>query len=243
MIERRNDVERDASELRKFESLANEWWDPSGPFRSLHAINPLRVRYITEGAGALLDCQVVDVGCGGGLLSESLAVKGCRVSGIDAGQQAIDIAKRHAQESGLEIRYIQTSVADFSEREKSRFSLVCCLELLEHVSDPKSLIVNLATLCKPGGHVFVSTINRNFFAFCGAIVVAEHLLHLLPVGTHSYHKFIKPSELRNAASDAGLVLKDLRGIFFNPLAQKTRLTNNPKVNYIAHLMKLAEAGA
>ena len=236
-------LEYDGSELRKFEGLANEWWDSSGSFRALHAINPLRVRYIEERYGTLLDCQAVDVGCGGGLLSEALAVKGCRVTGIDVGSQVIAVAGQHAQESALDIRYVQTTAATFLEQEKSRFSLVCCLELLEHVPDPKSLVDILAALCEPGGHVFISTINRNLSAFCGAIVAAEYLLHLLPVGTHSYHKFIKPSELRSAARDAGLVLADLRGIFFNPLTQKARLTDNPKVNYIAHFIKLTKASA
>ncbi|WP_457674678.1 bifunctional 2-polyprenyl-6-hydroxyphenol methylase/3-demethylubiquinol 3-O-methyltransferase UbiG, partial [Thiolapillus sp.] len=185
----------DQSEINKFEELASRWWDPHSEFKPLHEINPLRLAYIDDHAGGLAGKQVLDVGCGGGILAESMARKGARVTGIDMGEANLEVAKLHLLESGLEVDYRQVPVEKLAEEMPGAFDVVTCMEMLEHVPDPGSVIRACATLVKPGGKVFFSTINRNPKSYLFAIVGAEYVLQLLPKGTHDFARFIRPSEL------------------------------------------------
>lgn len=222
----------DQNELDKFEAIASRWWDPQGEFKPLHEINPLRLDYI-DGIAGLKGKQVIDVGCGGGILSESMALRGANVTGIDMGESPLSVARLHLHETGAEVEYVQSTAEDFAVAHAGRFDVVTCMELLEHVPDPLSTIRACAQLAKPGGIVFFSTINRNPKAYALAVLGAEYLLRMLPRGTHDYAKFIKPSELDKWGRQAGLSLQDIKGISYSPLSQSFSVTGDVSVNYMA----------
>jgi 2-polyprenyl-6-hydroxyphenyl methylase/3-demethylubiquinone-9 3-methyltransferase len=226
----------DADEIEKFEKLASRWWDPNSEFKPLHDINPLRLDYIDRLA-PLKDRQVIDIGCGGGLLTEGMAKRGARTIGIDMGKAPLTIARLHQHESGLEIDYRQTTAEQMAATEGGNFDTVTCLEMLEHVPDPAAVIAACAQLIKDDGYVFLSTINRNPKAYLFAVIGAEYLLRLLPKGTHDYTKFIRPSEMEKWARAGGLQLVDLTGMSYNPLTQEYKLGSDVSVNYIACFRK------
>lgn len=226
----------DQTEIAKFESIANKWWDLEGEFKPLHDINPLRLNYINERA-SLAGKNVLDVGCGGGILSEGLAQRGAQVTGIDMGEANLQVAEEHAETQGLEIAYQHISVEDLAAKQPARYDVVTCLEMLEHVPDPASIVQACATLAKPGGHLFFSTINRNPKSYAMAIVGAEYVLNLVPRGTHDYMKFIKPSELSRWARAAQLNVKDVSGMSVNPLNMTFKITQDVDVNYFMHCSK------
>ncbi len=232
----------DAAEIAKFDAAASRWWDPEGEFRPLHDLNPPRLDYIEARAG-LAGRRVLDVGCGGGLLSEGMARRGAKVTGIDLAPGALEVARLHALESGVSVDYRQIAVEDFAATERGKFDLVTCLEMLEHVPDPARVIQGLAELVRPGGDAICSTINRNAKAFALAIVGAEYLLRLLPAGTHQYARFIKPSELARWGRDAGLAVADLAGLAYEPLSRKARVSADPSVNYLIHFRRPASGTA
>lgn len=230
----------DHSEINKFESLASRWWDPNSEFRPLHEINPLRLEYIDQIAG-LNGKKVLDVGCGGGILAEAMAGKQAEVVGIDMGETNLAVAKLHLLESGLNVDYRHITVEDLADQEPESYDVVTCMEMLEHVPDPTSIITACAKLTKPGGHVFLSTLNRNPKSYLFAIIGAEYLLRLLPKGTHDFEKFIKPSELDSWLRKAGLTTHDMTGLVYNPFTKAYRLDNSDvDVNYIVHSMKSAD---
>ena len=226
----------DSGEIAKFEALASRWWDPTSEFKPLHDINPLRLRYIAERI-ELAGLRVVDVGCGGGLLAEGLARAGARVTGIDMGEAPLSVARLHLLESGLEVDYRQSTAEALAKSEPASFDALTCLEMLEHVPDPASVIAACAELVRPGGKVFFSTINRNPKSYLFAIIGAEYLLHLLPKGTHDYRKFIRPSELERWARKCGLQIEDITGMTYNPLTGAYRLGDDVDVNYLACFRK------
>jgi 2-polyprenyl-6-hydroxyphenyl methylase/3-demethylubiquinone-9 3-methyltransferase len=228
----------DPAELAKFASLAQSWWDPAGPSKPLHELNPLRLRYV-ENAVGLRDAQVLDVGCGGGILSEAMARSGARVIGIDLSQAVLDVAELHALEAKLAIEYRAIAAEELAAARPGSFDLVTCMEMLEHVPDPAAALAALGSLVKPGGHVIVSTLNRKPLAFAVAIIGAEYIARMLPRGTHEYLKFIKPSELARWGRAAGLNLLDLTGITYNPLTRAFRLSANTDINYLAHFQRTA----
>ena len=228
----------DHAELEKFSSLASRWWDPNSEFKPLHQINPLRLNWI-DGLAQLRGRQVLDVGCGGGILAESMAKLGAQVRGIDLAEKPLKVAQLHGLESGVTVDYEAIAAEALAEREASRFDVVTCMEMLEHVPDPSATIAACAALTKPGGWVFFSTINRNPKSFLFAIVGAEYLLRLLPKGTHEYAKFIKPSELADAARDAGLDLHQMVGMSYNPFTQVYCLGRDTDVNYLMAYRKPA----
>lgn len=221
----------DPSELAKFSALASKWWDPNSEFRPLHEINPLRLNWIHERAD-LKGKKVLDVGCGGGILSESMAHKGADVLGIDLAEKSLKVAELHKLESGAQVDYRMISAEQLAGERQNCFDVVTCLEMLEHVPDPKQTVKACADLCKPGGWLFFSTINRNPKSFVFAIVGAEYILNLLPRGTHAYEKFIKPSELAKATRDAGLEFTEIIGLVYNPITKVYRLAKNTDVNYM-----------
>lgn len=224
------------AEVAKFERLASRWWDADGESRPLHDLNPVRFGYIAERI-SIAGARVLDVGCGGGLLSEALARAGAQVVGIDLAAAVLDVARLHLLESGLEVDYRKLSVEAMAIDMAGQFDVVTCLEMLEHVPDPASVIRACADLLRPGGHLFLSTLNRTPQAFAAAIVGAEHVLRLLPRGTHHYAQFIKPSELAADLRSAGLVLEDLRGIGYNPISRKAWLSESVAINYLACAIK------
>jgi len=221
----------DAAEVAKFEKLAHRWWDPQSEFKPLHEINPLRLAYIEEHAG-LNGQRIVDIGCGGGILSESMAAKGADVLGIDMGETPLSVAKLHKLESGVDVEYRQCTAEALAAEMPNRFDVVTCMEMLEHVPDPASIIKACATLVKPGGKVFFSTINRNMKAYLFAIVGAEYVLQMLPKGTHDYAKFIRPSEMEAWARDADLKFTNMTGMTYNPLTKHYALGADVAVNYL-----------
>lgn len=221
----------DAAEVEKFEQLAHRWWDPQSEFKPLHDINPLRLDYIGKHAG-LNGKRVVDIGCGGGILSESMAARGADVLGIDMGETPLSVAKLHKLESGVELDYQQCTAEDLAAQMPGEFDVVTCMEMLEHVPDPASVIRACATLVKPGGKVFFSTINRTLKAYAFAIVGAEYVLKLLPKGTHDYAKFIRPAEMEVWAREAQLRFTDMTGMTYNPLSKRYALGRDVSVNYI-----------
>lgn len=229
----------DQQEIAKFEELAHRWWDPESEFKPLHQINPLRLDYIDRRAG-LKDKQVLDVGCGGGILSESMAQRGARVTGIDMGEAPLAVARLHQLESGIEVEYQRTTAEALAEEKPAAFDVVTCLEMLEHVPDPASVIQACAHLVKPGGQVFFSTINRNPKAYVFAIIGAEYVLNLLPKGTHDFSKFIKPSELESWSRTAGLQPLELTGMSYNPFSRTYSLGPDVMVNYLLHCQKAAD---
>jgi 2-polyprenyl-6-hydroxyphenyl methylase/3-demethylubiquinone-9 3-methyltransferase len=223
----------DPAEIAKFEALASRWWDPHAEFKPLHDINPLRLNWIDERA-SLVGKTVLDVGCGGGILSESMARRGATVTGIDMGAAPLAVARLHLLESGLKVDYRQLPVEQLAAERPGSFDVVTCLEMLEHVPDPAAVVKACMTLVKPGGQVFFSTINRNPKSYLFAVVGAEYLLRLLPRGTHDYAKFIRPSELGSWIRSAGLELIDMTGLHFNPLSGRYWLAPNVDVNYMVH---------
>jgi 2-polyprenyl-6-hydroxyphenyl methylase / 3-demethylubiquinone-9 3-methyltransferase len=226
----------DAAELRKFADLADRWWAADGPFKTLHDINPLRVDYIAARV-ALAGARVLDVGCGGGLLSEALAARGADVVGLDLAPENVAAAQAHAAVEGRTIDYRCVDVAAVAAAGPGSFDVVCCLELLEHVPDPDAVVTACAAAARPGGTLFFSTVNRNVKSFALAIVGAEYLLRLLPAGTHHYSKLVKPAELAAACRHAGLVVRELTGLHYNPLTKAYRLGGNVDVNYLMHALK------
>ena len=226
------------AEVAKFERLASRWWDADGESRPLHDLNPVRFGYIAERV-SLRGARALDVGCGGGLLSEALARAGAEVIAIDLAPAVLDVARLHLLESGLDVDYRETSVETLAAQMAGRFDVITCLEMLEHVPDPASVIRACADLLKPGGRLFVSTLNRTPQSFAAAIIGAEHVLRLLPRGTHHYAQFIKPSELDADLRAANLLLEDLRGIGYNPLTRKAWLGRSVAVNYLACATKPA----
>ena len=226
----------DPKEINKFEELASRWWDPKSEFRPLHDINPLRLNYIEQQAG-LAGKKVVDVGCGGGILSESMAARGAKVLGIDMGETPLQVARLHLLESALEVDYRQSTAEALAEEMPGSFDIVTCMELLEHVPDPASTIAACAKLVKPSGHIFFSTLNRNPKSWLFAIVGAEYLLRLLPQGTHDFAKFIRPSELEAWIRHAELELEELIGMSYNPFTKQYSLGRDLDVNYMAWCMK------
>lgn len=218
-------------EIARFGKLAARWWDPDGESRPLHDLNPVRLGYVAARID-LRGARVADVGCGGGLLSEALARAGAQVTGIDLGEKVIDVARLHLHESHLEVDYRVQSSAALAAAEPASFDAVCCMELIEHVPDPMALVANLATMVKPGGLVFMSTINRTPAAFGAAILGAEYLMRMLPRGTHHYGKFLKPSELGRLLRHAGLELEDVTGMGYNPVNRKAWLSRITSVNYV-----------
>jgi 2-polyprenyl-6-hydroxyphenyl methylase/3-demethylubiquinone-9 3-methyltransferase len=223
----------DPAELKKFSDLAHRWWDPNSEFKPLHEINPLRLKWIDESA-ALAGKRVLDVGCGGGILAESMAALGAEVSGIDLSEKALGVARLHLFESGQKVDYRHVGAEQFSTEQPGAFDVVTCMEMLEHVPDPASTIAACANLVKPGGDVFFSTLNRNFKAYLFAVLGAEYILNLLPRGTHEYAKFIRPSELARYCREAGLETIELIGMTYNPLTREYSLGRNTDVNYLVH---------
>jgi 2-polyprenyl-6-hydroxyphenyl methylase/3-demethylubiquinone-9 3-methyltransferase len=220
----------DPAELAKFGALAHRWWDPQGEFRPLHQLNPLRLAWI-DGLAPLAGKRVLDVGCGGGILSEAMARLGASVTGIDLSEKPLKVAQLHLLESGLSVSYEKISAEDLSKTEPETFDVVTCMELLEHVPDPASSVAACARLAKPGGRVFFSTINRNPKAYLFAVIGAEYLLGMLPRGTHDYARFIKPSELSRWCRGAGLEPLELTGMTYNPITDQYRLGDDCDVNY------------
>ncbi|MGB2532582.1 MAG: bifunctional 2-polyprenyl-6-hydroxyphenol methylase/3-demethylubiquinol 3-O-methyltransferase UbiG [Porticoccaceae bacterium] len=227
----------DPNEIRKFEELASRWWDKNSEFKPLHDINPLRANWI-DNLAPVAEKKVLDVGCGGGILSEALAQRGADVTGIDMGDAPLSVAKLHQLESGLSINYQKSTAEDFAKEHENSFDIVTCLEMLEHVPDPSSVINACAKMVKPGGTVFFSTINRNPKAFLLAIVGAEYVLRMLPRGTHEYAKFIRPSELANWAREADLQVNQMTGLLYNPLTKSYKLSvSDVDVNYMISTQK------
>ena len=226
----------DVAELNKFSELAHKWWDKTSEFKPLHDINPLRLTYIDQ-AISLSGKMVLDVGCGGGILSESMAQKGATVTGIDLGEKALKVAQLHSLESGIVVDYQLISVEALAEKQPASFDVVTCLEMLEHVPNPASVVQACAKLVKPGGHVFFSTINRNPKSYLFAVIGAEYVLNMLPRGTHDYAKFIKPSELASWMRAAGLSLQHQIGMSYNPITQHYWLGDDVSVNFIMHTVK------
>ncbi len=226
----------DQAEIAKFEALAHRWWDRESEFKPLHEINPLRVNWIDEHI-SLAGKKVLDVGCGGGILSEAMARRGAQVTGIDMGEAPLSVARLHLLESGLEVDYRQITAESLAEESPETFDVVTCLEMLEHVPDPASVIRACHRIVKPGGQVFFSTINRNPKAYALAIVGAEYLLQLLPRGTHDYKKFIRPSELGAWSRDTGLTVKDIVGLTYNPLTKHYKLSADVDVNYMIQTIR------
>jgi 2-polyprenyl-6-hydroxyphenyl methylase/3-demethylubiquinone-9 3-methyltransferase len=223
----------DPAEIDKFQAIASRWWDRESEFKPLHEINPLRVDYIDRHAAGLADKRIVDIGCGGGILAEALARKGAQVTGIDLAELSLKVARLHLHESELDIDYQLISAEEFAEQNTAQFDVVTCLEMLEHVPDPGAIIDAAARLLKPGGRLFLSTLNRNPKSFAFAILGAEYLLRILPRGTHQYRRFIKPSEIAAQLRANDMRLLDLSGMSYNPLSKRYSLGRDIDVNYLA----------
>ena len=231
----------DQNEIAKFEALASRWWDPTSEFKPLHDINPLRLNYIDERV-PLAGKRVVDVGCGGGLLSEGMALRGAHVTGIDMGEAPLSVAKLHSLDTGVDVNYRQITVEELAAAPEhaGQYDVVTCLEMLEHVPDPGSVINACAALLRPGGHLFVSTLNRNPKSFLFAIVGAEYVLKMLPKGTHEWKKFIRPSEMSDYLRNAGLEVNELTGMTYNPISKVYKLGRDVDVNYLMHAQDTRE---
>lgn len=224
----------DHQEIAKFEAVAARWWDLEGEFKPLHRINPLRLDYIMQRSGGIFGQKVLDVGCGGGILSESMAREGAVVTGLDMGSEPLQVARLHALESGIQVTYVQETVESHAQAHHQQYDIVTCMEMLEHVPDPSSVVRACAHLVKPGGHVFFSTINRNVKAWLLAVVGAEYLLKMVPKGTHDHRKFIRPSELISWLDGSVLCEKHMIGLHYNPLTDHFKLGGNVDVNYMVH---------
>ena len=233
----------DHAEIARFEAAASRWWDPRGEMRPLHDLNPVRLAYV-ERSGRLEGRDVLDVGCGGGLLAEAMARTGARVTGLDMATELLKVAQLHALESGVAVKYLLESAERHAVDHAAGYDVVTCMEMLEHVPDPAQVVVALAALVRPGGHVFLSTINRTPRAYLRAVIGAEYVLRLLPTGTHTYEKFIRPSELSAWARHAGLRTVDVVGLDYDPFSHSARIVTDARVNYLMHLAKpAAEVGA
>ncbi len=222
----------DAAEIEKFSALASRWWDTQSEFKTLHDINPIRVDYINQQCGGLAGKKVLDIGCGGGILSEAMAAKNANVTGIDMAEQSLDVAKMHLHESGLTVDYQMITAEQFADDNEDKFDVVCCLEMLEHVPDPASIINAAAKALKPDGTLVLSTLNRNVKSYMLAVVGAEYIMKMLPKGTHEYQKFLKPSELAQAARSASLEVTDITGLSYNPISKNYSLGQDVDVNYL-----------
>lgn len=230
----------DAAEIAKFEALASRWWDRNSEFKPLHDINPLRANYIDQ-RSPVAQRKVLDVGCGGGILAESLAHRGADVTGIDMGEAPLSVARLHALETGVQMDYRHITAEDLAQESPAAFDIVTCLEMLEHVPDPSSVVAACSQLVKPGGDVYFSTINRNPKSYAFAILGAEYVLKLLPKGTHEYSKFIRPAELAKWLRQCGLELQDITGMTYNPLTKNYKLNpNDVSVNYLLHAKKIGQ---
>jgi len=229
-----SNINVDPLEIEKFQSLASRWWDRESEFKPLHDINPLRVSYIEERVGDLNGRKILDIGCGGGILAEALASKGAEVTGIDMAEMSLKVAKMHLHESGLKIDYEKIPVEEYAKSNPGRFDVITCLEMLEHVPDPTSIVNAAVSMLKPDGNLFFSTINRNPKAFALAIIGAEYILNMLPRGTHEYRKFIKPSELAKVVRNNQLGVCDTTGMTYNPITRRYKLGNDIDVNYLMH---------
>jgi len=226
----------DPQELEKFSALAHRWWDPGSEFKPLHQINPLRLDWI-DGLAPLAGKSALDIGCGGGILAEAMAKRGARVKGIDLSDKALKVAQLHSLESRVAVDYEAVSAEDLAERSPAAYDVVTCMELLEHVPDPASTVRACARLARPGGHVFFSTINRNLKSYLFAVIGAEYLLRLLPRGTHDYARFVRPSELARHCRDAGLSVREIIGMTYNPLTRAYALGRDADVNYLVHTVR------
>lgn len=224
----------DPNEIQKFADMASRWWDLNGEFKPLHQINPLRLNYVLDNANGLFGKTVLDVGCGGGILAESMAREGAHVTGLDMGKEPLEVARLHALETGTTLTYLQSTVEDHAQQYPHHYDVVTCMEMLEHVPDPLSVVKACARLVKPGGHVFFSTLNRNIKSYLFAIVGAEQLLKIVPKGTHNHSKFIRPSELLRMIDQTALQEQGITGLHYNPLNDSYRLGKNVDVNYIIH---------
>lgn len=226
-----NTLNADPAEIKKFSDLAHRWWDPTSEFRPLHEINPLRLEWINSRV-PLTGKNVIDIGCGGGILAESMAKKGAKVTGIDLSDKALKVADLHGLESGIAVRYKKIAAEQIAHEEAGLYDVVTCMEMLEHVPDPASIIRACFTLVKPGGQVFFSTLNRNAKSYLFAVIGAEYLLQMLPKGTHDYAKFITPAELSQSIRNAGLQVDSMRGMSYNPINKIYSLNQNTSVNYL-----------
>lgn len=224
----------DHKEIAKFEAVASRWWDLDGEFKPLHQINPLRLDYIQQRSGGIFGKKILDVGCGGGILSESMAQEGAQVTGLDMGSEPLLVARLHALESGLPVEYVQQTVEAHAQENTEQYDIVTCMEMLEHVPNPASVIQACAQLVKPGGHVFFSTINRNTKAWLMLVVGAEYIMNMVPKGTHDANKFIRPSELISWIDNTSLRERHITGLHYNPLLQSFKLGGNVDVNYMVH---------
>ena len=228
----------DEQEIGKFSELASRWWDPEGEFKPLHLINPLRLDFINQPSQGLFDKKVLDIGCGGGILAESMAKAGAQVTGLDMAQASLDVAKLHGLESGVKVSYHCETAENFADAHPAEYDVVTCMEMLEHVPDPASVVKACATIVKPGGHVFFSTLNRNIKSYLMGILGAEYLLKLVPKGTHDHGRFIKPSELIAMTDEANLFPRDMTGLHMDPLSQGFYLSNkNVDVNYLLYTVR------
>jgi 2-polyprenyl-6-hydroxyphenyl methylase/3-demethylubiquinone-9 3-methyltransferase len=226
----------DPAEIARFDATAQRWWDPHGEFRPLHVLNPVRLDYVDEKA-SLRGKRVLDVGCGGGILSEAMARRGAEVTGIDLAPQTIDVAELHALESQLTIRYVREAAETHAAHSAGAYDVVTCMEMLEHVPEPESVLRALHDLVRPGGDIFVSTLNRNLKSYFMAVIGAEYVLNMLPRGTHTYDRFIKPSELGRWARAAGLSVMDIAGLAYDPIQHTARRTADVAVNYMMHIRR------
>ncbi|MFY2508479.1 bifunctional 2-polyprenyl-6-hydroxyphenol methylase/3-demethylubiquinol 3-O-methyltransferase UbiG [Vibrio pectenicida] len=227
----------DPNEIKKFEDMASRWWDKEGEFKPLHQINPLRLNYVLDNAGGLFGKKVLDVGCGGGILAESMAKEGAIVTGLDMGKEPLEVARLHALETGTKLTYIQSTIEDHAQENQGKYDVVTCMEMLEHVPDPHSVITACSALVKQGGHVFFSTLNRNFKSYLFAIVGAEKLLRIVPEGTHDHDRFIRPAELLKMIDTTDLTDMGITGLGYNPITDTYRLGTNVDVNYIVYTSK------
>lgn len=225
----------DPAEIQKFEDMASRWWDLEGEFKPLHQINPLRLNYVIERSQGIFGKKILDVGCGGGILAESMAREGAEVTGLDMGKEPLTVARLHALETGTTVSYVQSTAEEHADTHQGYYDIVTCMEMLEHVPDPASVIASCAKMVKPGGHVFFSTLNRNTKSWLFAIVGAEHLMKIVPKGTHDHKKFIRPSELLKMIDNTPLREQHMTGLHYNPLTGQYWLSpRNVDVNYIVH---------
>lgn len=227
----------DQQEIAKFEAVASRWWDLEGEFKPLHRINPLRLNYIQQRADGVFGKKILDVGCGGGILAESMAREGADVTGLDMGAEPLQVARLHSLETGIKVTYVQETVEQHANEHAEQYDIVTCMEMLEHVPDPRSVVLACEKLVKPGGHVFFSTINRNNKAWLMAVVGAEYVLKMVPKGTHDVKKFIRPSELIGWIDETPLRERHMIGLHYNPLTDHFKLAPNVDVNYMVHTVR------